>query len=865
MRKHKRQWQIYVCEEIAEDMKKISILALIVFAAFGVRAQNTFENDYSRPLGEVLDEISARYRIKLKYNVDTTGLRVKHADSRVRLYSADESLANVLAPFDMKAVKQHDSLYKIKYYESHVRLPEDGAKMLAWLSAKYDDCESFENRRDELRRDVRKALGLDEIMAQRVEGGRGGAPMLSRIRRYDGYAAQNFAIETLEGLYVCGTLYIPLTAGPHPVILCPNGHFEGGRYCNEQQLRLATLARMGAVCASYDLFGYGESELQVGPAAHHTSVAHVVQAMNGLTVLDMLLARPDADTTRVGVNGGSGGGTQTILLGALDERFTASCPVISMSSYFDGGCPCESGLPVVRAAGGTCNAELAALMAPKPLHVISDGEDWTASTPWLEYPYLKRIYNFYKMPENVTNDHFTGEGHDFGENKRTAVYRFFGRTFGLDMKAADESRVTIEPVEAMCSFGGDGEMMPEGAVRSVGELAKYFGEESVRKAAADESVMRKAQQIVGELKLADREARTQAVMAVYNHRRAVRDWHNAHPYTTVPEVDPATGAKRSKVEREMLADLQIPASVHRKLVDELSAVLTPEQVEQVFDGYTVGKVAFTMKGYRDIVPDLTDEEAAFIEGHLKQAREEALECKNMQAISQVFKEHKKVCEKYLDDNGRSWRALYQAHYDRVQAEKKAAQADKDYVDKSAQIVAALGLDDAAKAEAVTEIVRKHRQAVVDWHNSHPYTDVPETEARTGRKLSEVEREMTADRQIPARVRGELMKGLRKHLTDGQIEQIMDGYTVGKVAFTMQGYRAIVPDLTATEAAALEGNLKRARAESLECRRMKSISQVFEIYKTRCEEYLNNHGRNWRELFKAYVDRINAEKAAKNNE
>ena len=90
MRKHKRQWQIYVCEEIAEDMKKISILALIVFAALGVRAQNTFENDYSRPLGEVLDEISARYRIKLKYNVDTTGLRVKHADSRLRPYSADE-------------------------------------------------------------------------------------------------------------------------------------------------------------------------------------------------------------------------------------------------------------------------------------------------------------------------------------------------------------------------------------------------------------------------------------------------------------------------------------------------------------------------------------------------------------------------------------------------------------------------------------------------------------------------------------------------------------------------------------------------------------------------------------------------------
>ena len=452
----------------------------MVFAALGTRAQNTFEHDYTRPLGEVLDEISARFDIRLKYNADTVGLRLTHADSRLRHYSVDESLANVLAPFDMKAVKQSDSLYKIKHYEAYVRTPEEGAKLLAWLGAKYDDRASFERRRDELRRDVRRALGLDAVMAQRVCDGAGGRPMLSKIRKHDGYATRNFAIETLPGLYVCGTLYLPASKGLHPVILCPNGHFDGGRYCDEQQLRLATLARMGAICASYDLFGYGESELQVGSAAHHLAMAHVVQAMNGLTVLDMLLALPDADTTRVGVNGGSGGGTQSILLGVLDERFTTSCPVISMSSYFDGGCPCESGMPVVRAAGGTCNAELAALMAPKPLHVVSDGQDWTASTPWLEYPYLQRIYNFYELPENVTNDHFTGEGHDFGENKRASVYRFFGRTFGLDAKAVDESRVTIEPVGAMCSFGADGERMPAGAVRSADELVPYFGSELMR-------------------------------------------------------------------------------------------------------------------------------------------------------------------------------------------------------------------------------------------------------------------------------------------------------------------------------------------------------------------------------------------------
>lgn len=61
---------------------------------------------------------------------------------------------------------------------------------------------------------------------------------------------------------------------------------------------------------------------------------------------------------------------------------------------FDGGCPCESGKPIQLAGGGTCNAELAAMFAPRPMLVVSDGGDWTASVPTLEYPYLQRVYGF---------------------------------------------------------------------------------------------------------------------------------------------------------------------------------------------------------------------------------------------------------------------------------------------------------------------------------------------------------------------------------------------------------------------------------------------------------------------------------------
>lgn len=648
-------------------MKKQLTLTLLACAALSAQAQNTFEGKFTRPLGEVLEEISTRFNVRLAYDIDTVGKTLPYADFRIRSYSVEESLTNVLAPFDYKFVKQSDTRYKLKRYEYARRTDADGEKLLNYLCTLYTDKASFEQRKAVLKKEVRERLQIDKYLAQRT----GSEPILSKVRKYDGYTVQNFALETLPGLYVCGSIYTPKGKGKHALIICPNGHFGNGRYREDQQQRMGTLARMGAICVDYDLFGWGESALQVSSVGHNTSIAHIIQAMNGISILDYMMTHEDVDITRVGVNGGSGGGTQTVLLSVLDDRYTAACPVVSLASHFDGGCPCESGMPVTLAGGGTCNAELGALFAPKPMCVVSDGKDWTASTPGLEFPYLQKVYGFYGAADKVTNVHLPKEGHDFGPNKRNAVYDFFADVFRLDKSKLDESKVTIEPFENLYSFGKKGEKMPENAIRSVNDLGKFFGQDAVRAAAADESVLKKSQEIIAALNLTDEKAANLATTAVYNHRRAVRDWHNTHPYTIIPEVDQATGRKLSKVEREMMADKSIPESVHARLLKDLNRVLTPEQVEQVFDGYTVGKVAFTMKGYYAIVPDLTDEEARVIEGYLKQAREEALECKSMKAISQVFEVYKSKCEQYLNSNGRNWRQLFKDYVNKRNAEKKA--------------------------------------------------------------------------------------------------------------------------------------------------------------------------------------------------
>ncbi len=442
-------------------IKSIILIAGLSMTGFSGSAQNTFENQFRRPLGEVLTEIGQRFQVRLKYDVDTTGLVLPYADSRIRPYSVEESLTNVLMPFDFKFVKQNEKTYKIKPYEYHRRTEADGRKMTAWLSSLYSDKDSWEARRDSLKSEVRQLLTIDEALGERVES----KPHFSKVRKFDGYTVQNFYLETLPGLYVCGSIYAPTSKGEHPLIICPNGHFNNGRYNAEQQQRLATLARMGAICVDYDLYGWGESALQVGSEGHQTSKAHVVQAVNGISILDFMMERKDVDPERVGVNGGSGGGTQSVLLSLIDPRYTAACPVVSLSSYFDGGCPCESGMFITRAGSGTCNPELAAAFAPRPLCIVSDGKDWTNTVPENEYPYIKRIYGFYDASDKVSNVHLPAEGHDFGPNKRQAVYDFFIETFGLDGSKLDESKVTIETQEALKSFGENGENLPANAIR----------------------------------------------------------------------------------------------------------------------------------------------------------------------------------------------------------------------------------------------------------------------------------------------------------------------------------------------------------------------------------------------------------------
>lgn len=460
-------------------MKKTAIVLLLFLGMFTQLSAQTSDNNFQQALKEVLNDIEHQYNVKLRISGGTVeGKMLDYARWRYRS-DVEQTLQNVLAPFDMVAIPDGDRKYKIQGYQYHRRTVEQAQETLDFLASKYSNKKEWEQRRSAIKACLPGALRLSPLPAAPDS-----EPVLTELRKYKGYTVQNIGLEVLPGVYVAGSIYRPSKIkGKIPVVLCPNGHFADGRYNKDVQSRCAGLARMGAVAVSYDLFAWGESTLQFDGTYHRKSMANAMQALNSIRLLDYLLSFDYADTNRVGITGGSGGGSHSMLMAAIDERIDVSVPAVMVSAIHYGGCPCESGNPIHLCEGGTNNVELAALFAPKPQLVISDGGDWTANVPEMEFPFLQRIYSFYGDKAVVENEHFAHEGHDYGPSKRAAMYRFVEKYLELDSPKVftkegqlDESAITIESLEQLKVFGTNGEKLPFNALEGFDQLERVFQE-----------------------------------------------------------------------------------------------------------------------------------------------------------------------------------------------------------------------------------------------------------------------------------------------------------------------------------------------------------------------------------------------------
>ncbi len=362
------------------------------------------------------------------------------------------------------------------YRVRHLDFDEARAQ-LDQFASEFGTAEEWSARAERVRRGILCGMKLDPLPEKSDL-----APIIHSRKELDGYTVENVAFESFPGFFSTGNLYRPASEGSrYAGVLCPHGHFAsipgrpGGRFRDDMQLRCVSLARMGAVVFTYDMVGWGDSD----QLKHSAPYVLTFQTWNSIRAVDFLTSLHEVDEQRIGVTGASGGGTQSFLLTAVDDRVSVSIPVVMVSAHFFGGCNCESGLPIHHSDNHTTNnADIAALVAPRPQLLISivgrtdrtktgarEGPnergpapanarrmDQSCNTPEVEFPYLQRVYGLLGAEENVENLHLPKENHDYGRSKREGAYGFFAKHLGLDMEAVqggsgnvDESLVSLRP------------------------------------------------------------------------------------------------------------------------------------------------------------------------------------------------------------------------------------------------------------------------------------------------------------------------------------------------------------------------------------------------------------------------------------
>ncbi len=329
---------------------------------------------------------------------------------------------------------------------NHFRTNQQGADFQAPATL-----QAWHDRAHHLREQILVTLGLWPMFPR--------APLNPRItgklERGD-YTIEKVVLETFPGFTLSGNLYRPAHASDKvPGILCPHGHWDDGRVNPEVQQRCIRWAKLGCVVFLYDMVGYNDSK----PFTHAFLNDRLVrwglslptlQTWNSIRALDWLIALPDVDPARIGCTGESGGGTQTFLLTAIDDRVRVAAPVVMVSETFQGGCVCEN------AAGlrhGTDNVEIAALCAPRPLVLVGATGDWTSNLLTRSYPAIRGVYSLIGSTDRVSAQVFNFP-HNYNQTSRNAVYAEMGRwLLGIDdPDRTKEGKQSPEKPEDLLTF-----------------------------------------------------------------------------------------------------------------------------------------------------------------------------------------------------------------------------------------------------------------------------------------------------------------------------------------------------------------------------------------------------------------------------
>src|SRR5262245_44735568 len=412
----------------------------------------------------------------------------------VVVLAAAVSVSAQQAPKDTRLGKPTD-------YDGHDDPTDGSRKTFAWTApaSKTD----WDARRQKVRTQMLVANGLWPLPEKTPLN-----PVVHGKIERDGYTIEKVFFASYPGHYVTGNLYKPAKLEKNakvPGVLFAHGHWQDARLSEfsdqvaEADLKSGAektresakyifqalcqqLARMGCVVFQYDMVGNADSRqiphrqgfLDV-EAELRLQSAMGLQTWNSIRSLDFLLGLPEVDPDRIGMTGASGGGTQTFVLAAIDDRVKVAFPAVMVSTGMQGGCICEN-CSLLRV--GTGNIEMAGLIAPRPL-AMSGAKDWTEHIEKDGLPQLKDLYKLYGAEDKVAAKAWLQFGHNYNQVAREYMYSWFNKHLKLGQsEPIEEKPFTPAPPKELSVYDND-HPLPKDATGAIG-LRTYLTKASDR-------------------------------------------------------------------------------------------------------------------------------------------------------------------------------------------------------------------------------------------------------------------------------------------------------------------------------------------------------------------------------------------------
>ena len=328
------------------------------------------------------------------------------------------------------------------------------------------------------------------------------AKVTGKLER-ENFTVEKIIFESHPGFYVTAALFIPKKLPkPAPAVIYCSGHTELGFRSDVYQRVMINLVEKGFVVFAFDPIGQGErlqyidsqtGKSKVGGSTTEHSYAGVQTLLTGTSLsdyfiwdgvraIDYLETRKEVDSKRIGITGRSGGGTQSALIAAYDERVYATAPECYITSFKRllqsiGPQDAEQN-PFHFIKNGMDHADFLHIRTPKPALILTTTHDFFSQQGAREtFAEVQKLYAAFNSDENIQFSEDFGK-HESTKKNRETLYAFFQKHLQLPGDNSDHEIKPFTVEELWCTPTGQiGTSLKDETVFSLNQ--KNFKEEKV--------------------------------------------------------------------------------------------------------------------------------------------------------------------------------------------------------------------------------------------------------------------------------------------------------------------------------------------------------------------------------------------------